>query len=54
MTRVVEPEVVVNVPVAVKLQLGGAARDVVDVVSSKGHLVILAVAEAVFRWKIRG
>ena len=38
-TRVVEPEVVVDMPVAVELQLEGAAGGVVDVVSSKGHFV---------------
>lgn len=51
-TRVVEPEVVVDMPVAVELQLGGAAGGVVDVVSSKGHLVILAIAKTVFRWTV--
>lgn len=42
---VVEPVVVVGVPVAVELELGRAPRGVVDVVASEGHLVILAITE---------
>jgi hypothetical protein len=41
---VVEPEVVVDVPVAVELQLRGAARGMMEVVASKGHLVVFSVA----------
>lgn len=45
MAGVVEPVVVVCVPVAVELELGGTAGGVVDIVASEGNLVILAVAE---------
>jgi hypothetical protein len=43
---VVEPVVVVGVPEAVELELGGAARGVVDVVSGEGYLVVFAISEA--------
>jgi hypothetical protein len=42
---VVEPVVVVGVPVAVELKLGRAAGGVVDVVAGEGDLVVLAVSE---------
>ena len=47
MAGVVSPVVVVRVPVAVELKLGRAARGVVDVVTSEGNLVILAIAETI-------
>lgn len=43
---VVEPVVVVGVPEAVELELGGAAGGVVDVVSGEGYLVVFAISEA--------
>jgi hypothetical protein len=42
---VVEPVVVVGVPVAVELNLGRAAGGVVDVVAGEGDLVVLAISE---------
>jgi hypothetical protein len=42
---VVEPVVVVGMPVAVELKLGRAAGGMVDVVAGEGDLVILAVSE---------
>lgn len=49
---VVEPEVVVDMPVAVELQLGRAAGGVMDVVSSEGHLIILAKAKTAMSQKV--
>lgn len=45
MAGVVEPVVVVRVPEAVELELGGTARSVVDVVVGEGDLVVVAVSE---------
>lgn len=45
MASVVVPVVVVRVPEAVELKLGGTARSVVDVVVGEGDLVIVAVSE---------
>lgn len=47
MAGVVEPVVVVGVPVAVELELGRATRSVVDVVAGEGDLVIFAVSETI-------
>lgn len=46
MTGVVVPVVVVHVPVAVELELGGTTRCVVDVVASESHLITLTVSES--------
>ena len=49
-TSVVEPVVVVGVPVAVEFELWGAAGGVVNVVTSEGYVVALPIAEAVKWW----